>query len=257
MKKIKICICGALGKMGKTLIKCIIQNQKLKLVSLNDQKSAKISNKITIEKNKLEAFKNADVIIDFSRPSSSLVVCKFAKILNKKVVIGTTGFSKKQENLIKNYSKKIAIFKSGNMSLGVNILEYITKILSGKIPNEYHIGINDNHHKAKIDYPSGTALMFAKAASDGKKLNLEAIKGKMYLNTKGTLNKKKINFFITRKGKTVGKHSIFFKNKFENIELRHEAFSRKLFAEGALNAAIWINKKKKGLFNMQDMLNLK
>ena len=102
MKKIKICICGALGKMGKTLIKCIIQNQKLKLVSLNDQKSAKISNKITIEKNKLEAFKNADVIIDFSRPSSSLVVCKFAKILNKKVVIGTTGFTKKKENLNKS-----------------------------------------------------------------------------------------------------------------------------------------------------------
>ena len=257
MKRIKICICGALGKMGKTLIKCIAQHQKLKLESLNDQKNERISSKIIIKKNKLEAFKNADVIIDFSRPSSSVMVCKFAKILNKKVVIGTTGFTKKQENLIKNYSKKIAIFKSGNMSLGVNILEYITKILSGKIPNEYHIGINDNHHKAKIDYPSGTALMFAKAASDGKKLNLEAIKGKMYLNTKGTLNKKKINFFITRKGRTVGKHSIFFKNKFENIELRHEAFSRKLFAEGALNAAIWINKKKKGLFNMQDMLNLK
>lgn len=257
MKRIKICICGALGKMGKTLIKCITQHQKLKLESLNDQKNVRTSSKIIIQKNKLEAFKNADVIIDFSRPSSSVMVCKFAKILNKKVVIGTTGFTKKQENLIKSYSKKIPIFKCGNMSLGVNILEYITKILSGKIPNEYHIGINDNHHKAKIDYPSGTALMFAKAASDGKKLNLEAIKGKMYLNTKGTLNKKKINFFITRKGKTVGKHSIFFKNKFENIELRHEAFSRKLFAEGALNAAIWIDKKKKGLFNMQDMLNLK
>ena len=257
MKKIKICICGALGKMGQTLIKCIIQNQKLKLVSLNDQKSAKISNKITIEKNKLEAFKNADVIIDFSRPSSSLVVCKFAKILNKKVVIGTTGFTKKQENLIKSYSKKIPVFKSGNMSLGVNILEYITKILSKKIPSEYQIGINDNHHKTKIDYPSGTALMLAKAASEGKKINLEAIKGKIFFNTKSILNKKKINFFITRRGKTVGKHSIFFKNKFENIELKHEAFTRKLFAEGALKAAIWISKKKKGLFNMQDMLNLK
>lgn len=84
MKKIKICICGALGKMGKTLIKCITQNQKLKLESLNDLKSVKIYNKISIQKNKLEAFKNVDVIIDFSRPSSSVIVCKFAKILNKK-----------------------------------------------------------------------------------------------------------------------------------------------------------------------------
>ena len=112
MKKIKICICGALGKMGKTLIKCITQHQELKLESLNDLKSVKISSKIIIQKSKLEAFKNADVIIDFSRPSSSVMVCKFAKILNKKVVIGTTGFTTKQENLIKNYSKKIPIFKS-------------------------------------------------------------------------------------------------------------------------------------------------
>jgi len=257
VKRIQICICGALGKMGKTLIKCIAQNQRLKLKSLNDLKNIKISNKINIQKNKLDAFKDVDVIVDFSRPTSSLMVCKLAKILDKKVVIGTTGFTKKQEKLIKNYSKKIAIFKSGNMSLGVNILEYITKILSKKIPNEYLIGINDNHHKAKIDYPSGTALMLAKAASEGKKISCEAIKSKIFFNRRGILKKKKINFFITRKGKTVGKHSIFFKNKFENIELRHEAFSRRLFAEGALNAAIWINKKKKGLFNMQDMLNLK
>ena len=208
MKKIKICICGALGKMGKTLIKCITQNQKLKLESLNDLKSVKIYNKISIQKNKLEAFKNVDVIIDFSRPSSSVIVCKFAKILNKKVVIGTTGFSKKQENLIKNYSKKIPIFKSGNMSLGVNILEYITKILSRKIPSEYQIGINDNHHKAKIDYPSGTALMLGNAVANAKNKNLENLKGKIFLNKSGNLQNNKINFFITRKGGTIGKHSV-------------------------------------------------
>jgi 4-hydroxy-tetrahydrodipicolinate reductase len=257
MKKINITITGALGKMGKILIKRISKNKNLKLSSLTDLKSGKIINGIKTQKNNLEAFKKADVIIDFSRPKASLEILKYAKKLKKRVVIGTTGFTKKQNNLIKNYSRKIAIFKSGNMSLGINLLEYIVNILSKKIPNDYQVGISDDHHRMKVDYPSGTALMLANAVSKGKNKNLESIKGKTFLNKKGDLQKSKINFFITRKGNTVGKHSVLFDNKIENIELKHTAFSRELFADGALNAAIWISKKNKGLFNMQDMLGLK
>ena len=257
MKKINITITGALGRMGKILIKRISKNKNLKLFSLTDLKSGKNINGIKIQKNNLEAFKKTDVIIDFSKAKASLEVLRYAKKLKKKVVIGTTGFTKQQNNLIKNYSKKIAIFKSGNMSLGINLLEYIVNIVSKKIPNDYHIGINDNHHRKKIDYPSGTALMLANAVSKGKNKNLESMKGKIFLNKKGNLQKNKINFLITRKGKTIGKHSVFFKNKIENIELNHTAFSRELFADGALNAAIWISKKNKGLFNMQDILGLK
>ena len=257
MKKINITITGALGRMGKILIKRISKNRNLKLFSLTDLKSEKTVNGFKIQKNNLEAFKKTDVIIDFSRPRASLEILNYAKILKKKVVIGTTGFTKQQNNLIKNYSKKIAIFKSGNMSLGINLLEYIVNILSKKIPNNYHVGINDDHHKKKVDFPSGTALMLANAVSKGKNKNLESIKGKIFLNKKGNLQKNKVNFFITRKGKTIGKHSVLFNNKIENIELKHTAFSRELFADGALNASIWISKKNKGLFNMQDMLNLK
>jgi 4-hydroxy-tetrahydrodipicolinate reductase len=257
MKKINITITGALGRMGKILIKRISTNKKLKLFSLTDIKSGKIINGIKTQKNNLEAFKKTDVIIDFSRPKASLEILNYAEKLKKKVVIGTTGFTKKQNNLIKNYSKKIAIFKSGNMSLGINLLEYIVNILSKKIPSDYHIGINDNHHRKKVDYPSGTALMLANAVSKGKNKNLDSIKGKTFLNKKGNLQKNKINFFITRKGNTIGKHSVLFNNKIENIELKHSAFSRELFADGALNASIWISKKNKGLFNMQDMFNLK
>ena len=143
------------------------------------------------------------------------------------------------------------------MSLGINLLEYIVNILSKKIPNDYHIGINDDHHRKKVDYPSGTALMLANAVCKGKNKNLELIKGKTFLNKKGNFQKNKINFFITRKGNTIGKHSVLFDNKTEIIELKHTAFSRELFADGALNAAIWIRKKNKGLFNMQDMFGLK
>jgi len=256
MQKIKVTICGAQGRMGKFLIKKIHNNKNLKLFSLTDLKSGQIINGIKTQKNSLEAFKKTDVIIDFSNPKASIEILKFAVKLKKKIVIGTTGFTQKQNNLIKNYSKKIAIFKSGNMSLGINLLEHLVNILSKKIPSNYDMGIIDDHHKKKVDYPSGTALMLANAISIGKKKKLNFIKGKILLNKKVNLKKKKINFFIKRKGYTIGKHSVLFRNKMENIELKHTAFSRELFAEGALTAAIWITKKNKGLFNMRDMFNL-
>jgi 4-hydroxy-tetrahydrodipicolinate reductase len=257
MKKINITIAGALGRMGKILIKRVSKNKNLKLISLIDLKSGKSLNGIRIQKNNMEAFKKTDVIIDFSTPKASLEILNYAKKFKKKVVIGTTGFNSKQNNLIKNYSKKIAIFKSGNMSLGINLLEYIVSIFSKKIPSNYQIGISDDHHRRKVDYPSGTALMLANAVSKGKNKNLESIKGKMFLNKSGSLQKNKINFFISRKGNTIGKHSVNFNNKIENIELKHTAFSRDLFADGALNAAVWISKRNRGLFSMQDMLGLK
>ena len=257
MKKINITISGALGRMGRILIKRISKNKNLKLFSLTDLKSGKTISGIKTQKNNWDAFKKTDVIIDFSRPKGSLEILSYAKKLKKKVVIGTTGFTKQQNNLIKDYSKKIAIFKSGNMSLGINLLEYIVNILSKKIPNYYDIGINDNHHKKKIDYPSGTALMLANAISKGKNKNLESIKGKIFLNKKGKGIPKKINFYVKRKGNTVGKHSINYNNQIEKIEIKHTSISRELFAEGALKAALWIKEKNKGLFTMQDMLNLK
>jgi len=259
MKKINISITGALGRMGRILVKKIYKEKNLKLINAIDinYKYKNIFNGIKIQNNCLEAFKKTDVIIDFSRPKGSIQTLGYAKKLKKKIIIGTTGFTKKQEKLIKNYSKHIAIFKSGNMSLGINLLQYIVKILSKKISNKYKINIYDNHHKAKIDYPSGTALMLARAVSEGKNKNLDNLKGKIFLNKKGKPKNKKINFFITRKGKTIGKHSVVYNNNFENIQLIHCAFSRELFADGALKAAIWLNKKKRGLFGMQDLLNLK
>ena len=257
MKKINISISGALGRMGRMLINRISKKKKLNIQSLTDLNVGQKIKGIKIQKNNIDAFKKTDVIIDFSTPKSCIQILSFAEKLNTKVIIGTTGFSKKQEDLIKKYSKKIAIFKSGNMSLGINLLEYIAKILSEKIPDDYKIAISDNHHKAKIDYPSGTALMLGNAIAKGRNKNLDKLRGKLFLNEKGKFQNKKINFFITRKGKTVGQHSIIYNNNIENIELKHTAFSRELFADGALDAVIWISKKNKGLFSMQDMLNLK
>ena len=257
MKIINISVVGALGRMGKLLVKQITKNKKFKLKSITDIHSGKYVGKFRTENNNLEAFKKTDIIIDFSRPKVSLQILNYAKKLKIKVIIGTTGFTKKQDNLIKDYSKHIAIFKSGNMSLGINLLEHITQILSKIIPDNYNILINDNHHIKKIDYPSGTALMLARAVANGKNKNLNKIKGESFLNKKGKYTKNKINFIITRRGNTVGEHSVSFNNNVENIELKHASYSRELFVRGALAAAVWISKKKKGLFNMQDMFNLK
>ena len=256
MTKINISIAGALGRMGKILIKKINDNKNLKLCSLTDINTGKFLQNVKIQSNSLKAFSNADLIIDFSRPEGSLKVIALAVKLKKNVVIGTTGFTEIQNKIILKASKKIAIFKSGNMSLGINILEYISKIIAKKMPNNYQVLISDNHHKKKIDYPSGTALMLAKAVAKGKGKKLISLIGKSSFNKKIKPNNK-INFFITRKGSTIGKHSIEFNNNMERIELKHDAFSRDLFADGAISAAIWIRKKKRGFFNMQDMLNLR
>ena len=198
MKRTKITICGGFGRMGKILIKEILKNKNLILHSVTDIK-IKIINNIKTQKNSMDAFRKTDVIIDFSNPKSSLEILRYASHLKKKVVIGTTGFTEKQNNLIKKFSKKIAIFKSGNMSLGINLIEYIAAILSKKIQNNYQIAIEDNHHKKKIDYPSGTALMLANAIAKGQNKKLTSITGKFFLNKKRNFNKNKINFFITRK----------------------------------------------------------
>ena len=248
MKNIKILLIGSNGRMGKILKRKILSNKKFNLINSIDKNNKKeLKNDI----------KKTDVIIDFSAPSASIKLLKLVKKFKKKIIIGTTGFSTKDESLIKKISRSIAIFKSGNMSLGINLVEYISKILSKKIPNDFQISVYDNHHKKKKDYPSGTALMLANAIANGKNKNLNSMKGKIFLNNNGKSIHNKINFYITRKGKTIGKHSVNFDNKIEKIEVKHTSNSRELFAEGALKAALWIKRKNKGLFDMQDLLNLK
>jgi 4-hydroxy-tetrahydrodipicolinate reductase len=248
MKNIKILLIGSNGRMGKILKRKILSNKKFNLINSIDKNNQKeLKNDI----------KKTDVIIDFSAPSASIKLLKLVKKFKKKIIIGTTGFSTKDESLIKKISRSIAIFKSGNMSLGINLVEYISKILSKKIPNNFQISVYDNHHKKKKDYPSGTALMLANAIAKGKNKNLNSMKGKIFLNDNGKSIHNKINFYITRKGKTIGKHSVNFDNKIEKIEVKHTSNSRELFADGALKAALWIKGKNKGLFDMQDLLNLK
>ena len=258
MKKINLTITGCLGKMGQQLIRSLKKERKFKLVALTE--SRRIDKKIsglTPQLNSKSAFKNANVIIDFTVPKSTLEVLEIASKMKKKVIIGTTGFSKKEENRIKKFSKKIPILKAGNMSLGVNLLMYLTEIASKSLDNTFLSKVFEIHHKKKKDHPSGTALMLGKGIAFGKNKDFYKLIGKKYLNKRSFPYGKKINFNSQRKGSVVGKHEVSFSSGKEIISLNHEAFDRALFAEGALTAAKWIMSKKPGLYSMRNVLNFK
>ena len=258
MKKINLAITGCLGRMGQQLIKSSKSNKNFKLVTLTENKliNKKIAG-IKLNLNTDQAFKKTDVIVDFTIPKCTLEILKIATKLKKRVVIGTTGFNQKEEVLIKRYSKKIPILKAGNMSLGINLLMYLTEITSGALGDNYLSKIFEIHHKHKKDYPSGTALMLGKGIADGKNKNLNNLMGKKFLNKKDFPFGKKINFNSIRKNEIIGKHEVTFSSGKEIITLNHEAFDRALYSDGALTAAKWLINKKAGLYSMRDLLNFK
>jgi len=258
MKKINLAISGCLGRMGQQLIRSSKNNKNFKLAALTENKA--ISKKVAgikLDVNTEEAFKKTDVIIDFTVPNCTLDILKIASKLKKRVVIGTTGFTQKEENIIKKFSKKIPILKAGNMSLGVNLLMYLTEIASKSLNDEYLSKVFEVHHKHKKDYPSGTALMLGKGIADGKNKNLYNLMGKKFLNKKSFPYGKKINFNSIRKGEIIGEHEVTFSSGKEIIKLNHEAFDRALYSDGALTAAKWLIGKKPGLYSMRDLLNFK
>jgi len=258
MKKINLAITGCMGRMGQQLIKSYKKDKDFKLVSLTENRFVnKKINGITPDLNTENAFKKANVIIDFTIPKCTFELLKIASKLKKRVVIGTTGFTKKEENLIKKYSRKIPILKAGNMSLGINLLMYLTEIASKSLGDNFLSKVFETHHRYKKDYPSGTALMLGKGIADGKNKDLYKLMGKKFLNKKSFPYGKKINFNSFRKGEVVGEHEVKFSSGKEIITLNHEAFDRALYSEGALTAAKWLMNKKPGLYSMRNVLNFK
>ena len=256
MKKINLVITGCMGRMGQQLIKSIKADRATKLVGLTE--NILIKKKIGGIKpqfNSDNVFKKTDVIIDFTVPKCTFEVLKIASKLKKKVVIGTTGFTKTEENKIKKISKKIPILKAGNMSLGINLLMYLTEIASKALGDKYLSKVFEVHHKHKKDFPSGTALMLGKGIAVGKNKDFYKLLGKKFLNKKSFPYGKKINFNSIRKGEIIGEHEVKFSSGKEIITLNHEAFDRALYSEGAITAAKWLKSKKPGLYSMRDVLN--
>ena len=230
MKNINLTITGCMGRMGQQLIKTTKKEKGFKINSLTEYK---IINKkfggIKPQLNTEEAFKKTDVIIDFTVPKCTFEVLKIATKLKKRIVIGTTGFTEKEEKLIKSYSKKIPILKAGNMSLGINLLMYLTEIASKSLGKKYLSKVFEVHHKHKKDYPSGTALMLGNGIAVGKNKNFYNLIGKKFLNKKNFPYGNKINFNSIRKGEIIGEHEVLFSSGKEIIKLNHEAFDSFIF----------------------------
>ena len=256
MKKINLAITGCMGRMGKQIIKSVKTDRNFKLISLTESRNIKKRiNGILPSVNTEKSFKKVNLIIDFTVPKCTFEVLKIAAKLKKRVVIGTTGFTKKEESLIKKFSKKIPILKAGNMSLGINLLMYLTEITSNTLGSNFLSKVYEIHHKHKKDYPSGTALMLGQGIARGKNKDFYNFIGKKYLNKKTFPYGKKINFNSIRKGEVIGEHEVKFSSGKEIITLNHEAFDRALYSDGALTASKWLMKKKPGLYSMRDLLD--
>ena len=266
MPKIKIAVAGCLGRMGQEIISQTLNKKKLSMIGgfehkfhpmINKKISdvSKVNSDLIVSSNAEKIIKLADVLIDFTTPTSTILNIKKAAANKTAIVIGTTGFSVGQKNKIKSYSKKIPILMSSNMSLGVNLLFNLVQQTSLALKDsEYDIEISETHHKHKVDAPSGTALSLGEYAADGRKTTLK--KSQVMDRTKKNTQRKKgdIGFSVTRGGEIAGEHTVSFIGENDRVDLVHKANNRSIFVSGAIEAAIFISKKKHGFFDMKDLL---
>lgn len=265
--KLRIAISGASGKMGKILVKTLIKKEKLvltaALVKETSQYLGKDIGKIIFNKN-IGIFFNHnlnniindfDVLIDFTSPKNTLINLSICSKYNKMIVIGTTGFSKSEKEKINDAASKIRIVHSPNFSIGINVLIKIVEKMTKLIGKSNDIEIIEYHHRNKLDAPSGTSLYIGESIA--KIMNINFNEYAVY-SRKGIFNKRKdkeIGFSSVRAGNIIGEHNVIFANNNESIEIKHKAFNRESFANGAIQAAMWLKNKKNGLYSMKDVLN--
>ena len=266
MAKIKVGIAGCLGRMGQEISKQILKNKQLELVGGFEHKKHKDINKEFKEVSDINSTKHIDsdpspsiklakVLIDFTTPQSTLHNIRIASQNKTGVIIGTTGMTEVQKKKVKSYAKKIPILMSSNMSLGVNLLFNLVQQTAHALKDiDYDIEIAETHHKHKKDAPSGTALSLGYYAADGRKISLN--KSKVLDRTKKLSTRKRgdIGFSITRGGEIAGEHTVSFIGENDRLDLVHKANNRSIFVKGALDAAIFLSKKKSGFYTMNDLL---
>jgi 4-hydroxy-tetrahydrodipicolinate reductase len=200
---------------------------------------------------------SADVIIDFTSTTATLHNLKLAAEKDKKMVIGTTGFSKDELKEIETVAKKSPIVLAPNMSVGVNLLLKVLQDISKTLGDDYDIEIIEAHHRLKKDAPSGTAMKMAQVISDAVSRNLDEVAVYARKGLIGERTKKEIGIQTIRAGDIVGEHTVIFGGLGERLEITHKASSRDTFARGALKAALWLQDKPAGIYDMQDVLGLK
>jgi 4-hydroxy-tetrahydrodipicolinate reductase len=267
MSDMRLIVAGAGGRMGRTLVKAIAETKGLALAGALEGAGSPLlgqdagvlaglpANNIKLITDAKALLANADGIIDFTVPKASTA---FAALTAGKVhIVGTTGHSADDEAKILASAKSAVIVKSGNMSLGVNLLAALTKRVAKTLDQSFDIEIFEMHHNKKIDAPSGTALMFGRAAAEGRGIDLAKHSARGRDGETGARKPGDIGFASLRGGTVVGEHSVIFAGMAERIELTHRAEDRMIFARGALHAALWARSQKPGLYSMADVLGLK
>ena len=249
----KILVWGIGGKMGHMLMECIEKNPDTELAGGVDKFADPKDFKVPVFKNAMEINVDVDVIIDFSRPEALGEILTFAISKNIPLVSCTTGYTDEQNALIKKASESIAIFKSSNMSVGINLLIALCKKATNLLGEDFEVEIIEQHHDRKVDSPSGTALSIAEAINEEYNNSKPFVYGRHSKTEKRT--KEEIGIHAVRGGTIVGKHDVLFIGQDEVVTLSHEAQSRQVFANGAVKAAIYIANKKPGMYNMNDLLS--
>jgi 4-hydroxy-tetrahydrodipicolinate reductase len=269
MSDMRLIVAGAGGRMGRALTRVISDTPGAILTGALEAPGSELlgkdagmlaglpENGVKLSADLWSLSANADGILDFTVPGATIANVAIAAERGLIHVIGTTGLSASDDAVIKSVTKRAIVVKSGNMSLGVNLLAALVKRVAQSLDDSFDIEILEMHHKAKVDAPSGTALLLGEAAAEGRKIALDKHSARGRDGLTGARKAGDIGFASLRGGSVTGDHSVIFAGPMERIELTHRAEDRTMFAQGAVKAAMWARNQKPGFYSMADVLGLK
>ena len=268
MGQMRLVIVGAGGRMGRALTRAVSEAAGTRVVAAIEREGSEFLGKdagelagagaidVPITDDPLTAFAAADGVLDFTAPAASLWFAELAAQARIVHVIGTTGWAENEDEPLKAAARHARIVKSGNMSLGVNLLANLVRRAAAALDSDFDIEVLEMHHKHKVDAPSGTALLLGEAAAEGRGIDLSSHSVRSRDGITGARREGDIGFATLRGGSVVGEHSVIFSGEGERIELTHRADDRQLFARGAVKAALWGFDQKPGFYSMADVLGL-
>ncbi len=268
MDGLRVVVAGAGGRMGQALIRAVAGDPDSRLVGACERDGAEVigrdcgvvsglgENGIAVTGDPLPLFAACDAVLDFTAPAASIAHAELTAQARLVHVIGTTGFDVSHEEKLRAAARHARIVKSGNMSLGVNLLAALVRRAAAALGPDYDLEVLEMHHRHKVDAPSGTALLLGEAAADGRGVDLDVAAVRVRDGHTGARRQGTIGFAALRGGSVVGDHTVILAGEGERIELTHRAQDRSIFARGALKAALWGFDKKPGLYTMADVLGL-
>jgi 4-hydroxy-tetrahydrodipicolinate reductase len=269
MTPLKIGVSGCAGRMGREVIKAVLADEKTQLVGgIVSPQSQHRGSDLAAFADRLEplgmvatddpslAFTSAEVMIDFSRPALTLQLAELAASQGKILITGTTGFTPEQQATLAAFAQRSVIVQSFNMSLGVNLLAALVEKVAATLDSDFDIEILEMHHRLKVDAPSGTALLLGDSAAKGRNQALADVACYAREGITGTRPVGEIGFATLRGGDVIGDHHVIFAGAGERVTLSHQSGSRKIYAQGAIKAALWAKNQPAGLYSMRNVLEL-